>query len=158
MSNLSPEFPMETTYEVFISKIVCTQFLLLWSYAVKQSTDYWSNPRSYEHCWISSWIRPEKIQACMGFELVTSAILVQRSTNWANKPTGSWSLCWIQNIIEDCFYICFFSCIAHIQFSYIYIYIYIYIQSLVHRLFNDVQRVLALKGLNTSKSQNSLCW
>ena len=40
VSNLSPEFPMETTYEVFISKIVCTQFLLLWSYAVKQSTDY----------------------------------------------------------------------------------------------------------------------
>ena len=23
----------------------------------------------------------------------TSAV---RSTNWANKPTGSWSLCWIQ--------------------------------------------------------------
>ena len=24
------------------------------------------------------------------------AIPVQRSTNWANKPTGSWSLCWFQ--------------------------------------------------------------
>ena len=27
---------------------------------------------------------------------MTSAIPVQRSTNWANKPTGSWSLCWFQ--------------------------------------------------------------
>ena len=25
-----------------------------------------------------------------------STIPVQRSTNWANKPTGSWSMCWIQ--------------------------------------------------------------
>ena len=28
----------------------------------------------------------KKIQACMGFELMTSAIPVQRSTNWASKP------------------------------------------------------------------------
>ena len=33
----------------------------------------------------------KKIQACTGFEPMTSAIPVQRSTNWANKPTGSWS-------------------------------------------------------------------
>ena len=33
----------------------------------------------------------KKIQVCTGFEPVTSAIPVQRSTNWANKPTGSWS-------------------------------------------------------------------
>ena len=39
-------------------------------------------------------IRPEKIQACTGFEPMTSAIPVQRSTNWANKPTGSWSWSW----------------------------------------------------------------
>ena len=32
----------------------------------------------------------------MGFEPMTSAIPVQHSTNWANKPTGSWSLCWFQ--------------------------------------------------------------
>ena len=25
-----------------------------------------------------------------------STIPVQRSTNWANKPTGSWSMCWVQ--------------------------------------------------------------
>ena len=31
----------------------------------------------------------------MGFEPVTSAIPEQGSTNQANKPTGSWSLCWI---------------------------------------------------------------
>ena len=38
--------------------------------------------------------KPEKIQACTGFEPLTSAIPVQRSTNWANKPTGSRSLNW----------------------------------------------------------------
>ena len=31
----------------------------------------------------------EKIQVCMGFEPLTSAIPMQCSTNWANKPTGS---------------------------------------------------------------------
>ena len=36
----------------------------------------------------------KKIQACTGFESMTSAIPVQCSTSWASKPTGSWSLCW----------------------------------------------------------------
>ena len=37
----------------------------------------------------------KKIQACMGFESLTSAILVQCSYHhWANKPTGSVSLNW----------------------------------------------------------------
>ena len=31
----------------------------------------------------------KKIQACTGFEHMNSAIKVQRSTNWANKPPGS---------------------------------------------------------------------
>ena len=30
------------------------------------------------------------------FEPMTSAIPVQRSTNWAKKPTGSCSICWVQ--------------------------------------------------------------
>ena len=34
----------------------------------------------------------KKTQACTGFEPLTSAITVQRSTNSANKPTGSRSL------------------------------------------------------------------
>ena len=38
---------------------------------------------------------PEKIQACMGFEPMTSVIVVQCTTNWADQSTGSWSLCWI---------------------------------------------------------------
>ena len=39
-------------------------------------------------------LKPEKkIQAWTGFELTTSAIPVQCSTNWAIKPTGSWSFC-----------------------------------------------------------------
>ena len=42
-------------------------------------------------------VRPEKIQARTGLEPITSTILVQRSTNWANKPSLSWSLCWIQS-------------------------------------------------------------
>ena len=36
-------------------------------------------------------IKSEEIQAWTGFEPMTSAIPVQRSTNWAIKPTGSWS-------------------------------------------------------------------
>ena len=31
---------------------------------------------------------------------MTSAIPVQRSTNWANKPTGSWSMNWVQINIQ----------------------------------------------------------
>ena len=38
--------------------------------------------------------RLKKIQAFTGFEPLTSAILVQRATNWTNKPTGSRSLSW----------------------------------------------------------------
>ena len=33
----------------------------------------------------------KKFQARTGFEPMTSAIPVQCSTNWANKPTGSWT-------------------------------------------------------------------
>ena len=35
----------------------------------------------------------KKIQAWTGFEPMTSAMPVQCSTNWAIKPTGSWSYC-----------------------------------------------------------------
>ena len=42
----------------------------------------------------------KKIQARTGFEPMTSAIPVQRSTNWANKPTGSWSMNWVQINIQ----------------------------------------------------------
>ena len=38
--------------------------------------------------------KKKKIQACTGFEPMTCAIPVQRSTNWANKPTGSGSWWW----------------------------------------------------------------
>ena len=42
-------------------------------------------------------IKPEKkIQARTGFEPMTSATSVQRSINWANEPTGSWFICWVQ--------------------------------------------------------------
>ena len=43
------------------------------------------DPRSKEHYLSNS---ENQIQACTGFEPLTSAILVQRSTNWAKKPTG----------------------------------------------------------------------
>ena len=41
----------------------------------------------------------------LGPPVMTSAIPVKCSTNWANKPTGSWSLCW-KNLryYEDRFY------------------------------------------------------
>ena len=49
-----------------------------------------SDPRSNVHYLGSSGNRAwKKIQACTGFEPMTAAIPVQRSTNWANKPTGS---------------------------------------------------------------------
>ena len=38
----------------------------------------------------------KKIQACTGYESMTSAIPVHYSTNWAKKPTGCWSSCWFQ--------------------------------------------------------------
>ena len=41
-------------------------------------------------------IRPEKIQTRTEFESMTSTLPVQRSTNWATKPTDSLLLCWLQ--------------------------------------------------------------
>ena len=38
----------------------------------------------------------KKFQFRTGFEPMTSAIPMQRSTSWANKPTGSWQMCWVQ--------------------------------------------------------------
>ena len=35
-----------------------------------------------------------------GFEPMTSSIPVQRSTNWANKPTGIWTMNWVQINIQ----------------------------------------------------------
>ena len=45
-------------------------------------------------------LKPEKItiQAWTVFEPTTSAIPVQCSTNWAIKPPGSWTLCWVRKI------------------------------------------------------------
>ena len=64
---------------------------------------YESDLRSNEH-YLSddenkAW---KKILACTGFESMTFAIPVQCSTNWANKPTGtwSWSLCWFRKTRE----------------------------------------------------------
>ena len=60
--------------------------------------EYKSDPRSYEHNWTSGWNKAwKKIEARTGFESMTSVILVQRSTNRANKP-----LCWIPiNLLSD---------------------------------------------------------
>ena len=48
---------------------------------------------SNEHYFSSSENRAWK-KAFMGFESMTSATPKQCSTNWANRPIGSWSLCW----------------------------------------------------------------
>ena len=45
--------------------------------------------------------KSEKIQACTGFEPLTSAIPMQRSTNRANKTIGSRSLNWfVLNLVN----------------------------------------------------------
>ena len=49
---------------------------------------------SYTHNLAVVKLKPKKIQPCMGFEPITSAIPVQCSTNWAIKSSGSsWSNC-----------------------------------------------------------------
>ena len=53
--------------------------------------DHRSWIRNFCSCEKKAW---KKNQACTGFEPLTSAIPVQRSTNSANKPTGSRSLNW----------------------------------------------------------------
>ena len=58
--------------------------------------EYESDLRSNEHNLSNSEKKAWKKKACTGFEPMTFVILVQCSTNWANKPTGSWSLCWFQ--------------------------------------------------------------
>ena len=47
-------------------------------------------------------LNPWPLRYRMGFEPMTSAIPVQRSTNWTNKPTRSWSIFWVQiNHLSD---------------------------------------------------------
>ena len=57
-----------------------------------------SDPRSNVHYLGSSENKAwKKIQACTGFEPMTSAIPVQRSTNWANKRAAPVSQrSWVQ--------------------------------------------------------------
>ena len=76
------------------------------------SAEYESDLRSNEHYLNSSENKAwkKKIQACTGFEPMTFTIPVQRSTNWANKPTRNWLLCSVVPIksmnwwINDCEY------------------------------------------------------
>ena len=86
---------------------------------------------SKEHYWTSSWNKAwKKNQAHTGFEPMTSVIPLQHSTNWANNPTGSWSLCWIQiNLwggeimavnVNVNYHMCAQPLFAHIWFSYVY--------------------------------------
>ena len=64
------------------------QFVWMW---------IWRDLHSNEHHWSSSENKAwKKIQAWIGFEPMISGIPVQCSTNWANKPTRSWSACWFQ--------------------------------------------------------------
>ena len=58
--------------------------------------EYESDLRSYEHYLSSSEKKAWKKFRPVRDEPMTSAIPMQCSTNWANKPTGSWSLCWFQ--------------------------------------------------------------
>ena len=63
--------------------------------------EYESDLRSNEHYLSSSQNKTwKKIQVFTGFESMTSVIPVQCFTNWANKPTVSWSLCWFRKTRE----------------------------------------------------------
>ena len=55
---------------------------------------YESDFRSNDNYLSSSENKVWKDQACSGLETTASAIPMQRSANWAKKPTGSWLLCW----------------------------------------------------------------
>ena len=44
--------------------------------------------------WVVMKLKLKKNHVCTGVEPMTSAVTVQCSTNWANKPTESWSFCW----------------------------------------------------------------
>ena len=71
-----------------LSGLLGKQFVWMW---------IWRDLHSNEHHWSSSENKAwKKIQAWIGFEPMISGIPVQCSTNWANKPTGSWSACWFQ--------------------------------------------------------------
>ena len=60
------------------------------NYGVKNymKEDYRSYRRNFWSCENKAW-KKKKNRACTGFGPFTSAIPVQRSTIWTNKPTGS---------------------------------------------------------------------
>ena len=72
--------------------------------------------------WTVAKRKPEKDQACVEFEPVTSAMPLQCS----NKPAGSWSFCWLNKLSFGC---CLSSVynrdhLPHLQSSYCYPYLY----------------------------------
>ena len=73
--------------------------------------------------------RLKKIQSWTGFEPMTSAIPVQCSTNWAIKPTGSWSL---------------------LRGSFFYL--------IFHPLFKYLFHIFTFSGINISKSYRMYEW
>ena len=70
-----------------------------------------SDPRSNVHYLGSSENKAwkKKIQACTGFEPMTSASPVQRSINWANKPTVVLFVCMFSSITDFEFSLTFLS-------------------------------------------------
>ena len=99
----------------------------------------------------------KKIQAWTGFEPMTSAILVQCSTEWATKPSGSWSHCefviYLQKVKNVNEYMKDHTCIFQLrrkiwiygwssQFKYMIFHIFIYISSTPYILFCDEEWTL----------------
>ena len=62
---------------------------LTYRFSSKRETAHTLDHHSYRCNFAVAKRKPEKIPACTGFKPLTSAILVQHSINWANKPTGS---------------------------------------------------------------------
>ena len=76
-----------------VKQAICNEYMKIiyvnYIYAIKKWI--WSNLCSYEH-----YLSSSENKVCTGFEPMSSVILVQHSTSWVKKPTGSGSLCWFQ--------------------------------------------------------------
>ena len=77
--------------QAILTMNIWKSYNVMWTIYMRKRNEYGSNLCSYEH-----YLSSSENKVCTGFEPMSSVILVQHSTSWVNKPTGSWSLCWFQ--------------------------------------------------------------
>ena len=138
------------------------KFLVCWVYKIqslwtadKDANE--SDPRSNVHYLGSSESKAwKKIQACTGFEPMTSAILVQRSTNWANNqhhdllPIGL-----LAQLVERCISFFLWESLGTYSGKYIYVWwITKYLKNTVtRRSRGTIQSVNKITRENLNKLQ-----